>query len=177
MKISWKKSLDEKGLSKLDLLIGTVTVVVLSFVGMYIYNHNGKSHAGSDNFESLGVVNWNPNLTSYFANSKFYSFACITPSSDNVSAVVTAEIVATSFVPYMKSGNYLPSVSSLINGTTTGYGANWQFGNLENIDGAYIVYKTTTVPLTGTFQSGPLATNYWPTVLTSPIQIKNIHTC
>jgi hypothetical protein len=101
----------------------------------------------------------------------------MTPNTDGSTAIVSAEVIATSFVPYMKSGNYLPSVSSVINGTTTGYGANWQFGTLENINGAYITYKTASVPLTATFQSGPLATNYWPTVLTSPILVKNLHTC
>jgi hypothetical protein len=177
MKSFKKNNLNQQGRAGIEILAIIIVVLVFGLIGTIIYKNNAKTNAGSDNYQSLGSVNWNPNITAYYANSKFYNFACVSQNLKTMSVSVNGEIIATSFVNYMKSGNYLPSITTRIDSKISSYGSNWKFGDLQNINGAYISFNTGPVSLTSTYQSGPQATNYWPSVWSAPIVVQNLSTC
>lgn len=177
MKNRLNRESDQRGVGHIKLILLIILALVLVGVGLIVFRNNGKSNAGSDNYKYLGKVVWNTNQTAYYANSDFYNYACINENTKSFRASVSFETIATSYVSYMKAGRYEPSVATRINGTTNGWGVFWKYGIVQNMNGAYQKHTTRELALNSVFQMGVLRTNYWPTVLTQPIIVRNIKTC
>jgi hypothetical protein len=174
------KSLGDRGYSHIEFAIVIVVLVAFLVIGVVVINKNGKSNAGSNNFQQLETVTWNPNKTAYYANSEFENFACVTQDSNTKQIKVTGIMLALDYTGYIKSGSYEPGVSIRLNGdnkTIQSFGNNWIVGSVQNTNGAYITFTTPLLPINTVYQASPLATNLWPSVWTSPVVVKNLMTC
>lgn len=174
------RGLDNKGLSVVEFSIGIVALIIILIVAVMVVNHNGNSNAGSNNYEQLQTVNWNPNKTAYYANSAFNNYACVTQDSNTKQLRVSGIMVATDYTGYIKSGSYEPGVSIRLNGedsTIQSFGNDWIIGSIQHVNGAFIKFSTGLLPINTIYQASPLATNYWPSVWTNPVVIKNLPTC
>ena len=174
------KSLGNSGFSVVEFSIVIVILIVVLIIGVMIVNRNGSTNAGSDNYQQLQTVTWNPNKTAYYANSVFENFACVTQDSNTKELRVSGIMVATDYTGYIKSGSYEPGVSVRLNGddsTIQSFGNNWIIGSIQNVNGAFIKFATGLLPINTIYQASPLATNYWPSVWTDPVVIKNLPTC
>ncbi len=174
------KNLDNQGFSHIEFFAVIVLLIFFVAVSVLIYHKNGRSNAASDNFQKLQTVTWNPDITAYYANSVFDNFACVTQDSNTKEVRVTGIMVAEDYTGYIKSGNYEPGASIRLNGqdkTIKSFGNNWQIGDIQNINGAYIKFTTSLMPVDTFYQASPLATNYWPSVWTNPVIVKNLMTC
>ena len=180
MKKNKTKVLGNKGFSHIEFSIVVVVLILFLILTVIVINRNGASNAGSDNYQQLQTVTWNPNKTAYYANSVFDNFACVTQDSNTKQLLVSGIMVATDYTGYIKSGSYEPGVSIRLNGNNSSiqsFGNNWLIGNIQNINGAYVKFTTGLLPVNTIFQMSPLATNYWPSVWTDPVIIKNLSTC
>jgi hypothetical protein len=174
------KILGNDGFSVIEFSIVIVALIVVLILGVLIINHKGGSNAASDNYQQLQTVTWNPNKTAYYANSNFENFACVTQDPNTKELRVSGIMVATDYTGYIKSGSYEPGVSVRLNGdnnTIQSFGNNWIIGSIQNINGAFIKFSTGLLPINTIYQASPLATNYWPSVWTNPVVIKNLPTC
>jgi hypothetical protein len=174
------KALDNKGFSHKEFTAIVLVLIVFLIIAVVIINRNGTSNAGSDNYQHLGAVTWNTNQTAYYANSVFDNFACVSQDANTKQVRVSGIIVAEDYTGYIKSGNYEPGASIRLNGddsTIKSFGNNWQIGSIQNISGAYIKFTTGLLPINTVYQASPLATNYWHSVWSDPIVVKNLMTC
>ena len=174
------KDLENKGFSHIEFFVVVMVLLFFTAISVLILHKNGKSNAGSDNYQRLQSITWNPNITAYYANSVFDNFACVTQDINTKEVRVSGIMIATDYTGYIKSGNYEPGASIRLNGqdkTIQSFGNNWQIGNIQNINGAYIKFTTDLMPVDTFYQASPLATNYWPSVWTSPVIVKNLMTC
>ncbi len=174
------KLLGNKGFSHIEFAVVVMVLIAFLIIGVVIINKNGASNAGSDNYQQLQPVTWNPNLTAYYANSVFDNFACVTQDQNTKEVKVSGIMIATDYTGYIKSGNYEPGASIRLNGndkTIQSFGNSWKIGTIQNISGAYISFTTGLMPLDTVYQASPLATNYWPSVWTNPVIVKNLMTC
>jgi hypothetical protein len=174
------KSLDNEGFSHIEFSIIVVALLVFLIAAVLIINRSGNSNAGSDNYQNLQTVTWNPNKTAYYANSVFDNYACVTQDSNTKELRVSGIMIATDYTGYIKGGSYEPGVSIRLNGdnsTVQSFGNNWIIGSAQNINGAYVKFTTGLLPINTIYQASPLATNYWPSVWTDPVVIKNLSTC
>jgi hypothetical protein len=172
--------LNDKGFSVIEFSIGIVALIIILIVVVMVANHNGNSNAGSNNYEQLQTVTWNPDKTAYYANSNFNNYACVTQDTNTKELRVSGIMVADDYTGYIKSGSYEPGVSIRLNGsnsTIQSFGNDWAVGSIQNINGAFIKFSTGLLPVNTIYQASPLATNYWPSVWTDPVVIKNLSTC
>jgi len=172
------KVLNNKGFSHLEFSV--VVIVLFLILALVIVNRNNASNAGSNNYQQLQTVTWNPNITAYYSNSVFDNFACVTQDANTKQLLVSGIMVAADYTGYIKTGNYEPGVSVRLNGnnnTIESFGNNWQIGSIQNINGAYVKFTTGLLSPNTVFQMSPLATNYWPSVWTNPVIIKNLSSC
>ncbi|HEY5268220.1 MAG TPA: hypothetical protein VII94_03750 [Candidatus Saccharimonadales bacterium] len=180
MKKNKTKVLGDEGFSRVEFSVVVIVLILFLILAVVILNKNGKSNAGSDNYKNLGSVTWNTHQTAYYANSVFDNYACVTQDTNTKQIRVSGIMIATDYTGYIKSGNYEPGASIRINGddkTIQSFGNSWQIGNIQNINGAYIKFTTGLLPINTVYQASPLATNYWPSVWTSPVVLKNLSTC
>jgi hypothetical protein len=180
MKQKKTKALGNKGFSHIEFSIVVIVLIIFLIITVLVINKNGKSNAGSNNYQKLQSVTWNTNQTSYYANSVFDNYACVTQDANTKQATVSGIMIATDYTGYVKSGNYEPGASIRLNAndkTIQSFGNNWQVGNIQNVSGAYIKFTTGLMPLNTFYQASPLATNYWPSVWTNPVIVKNLMTC
>jgi hypothetical protein len=87
--ISFRKKLNSKGFSHVELALLLIVVIGVSGVGYYVYKHGNKSHAGST-YTSLGSLSYD--------NQTFTEQACISAQSgtapnqtDTVSVLMSAD--------------------------------------------------------------------------------------
>lgn len=174
------KKMGNRGFTSIEFSVSVVVLILFLILAVLIVNKNGNSNAGSDNYQKLSTVTWNPNKTAYYANSVFDNYACVTQDSNTKQVRVSGIMIATDYTGYIKTGNYEPGVSIRLNGNNSSiesFGNSWQIGTIQGISGAYVKFTTGLLPIDTIYQASPLATNYWPSVWTSPVVVKNLMTC
>jgi len=180
MKKNKTKALGNKGFSHIEFAIVIVLLLIFVMITVIVIRKNGNSNAGSDNYQQLQTVTWNTKQTAYYANSVFDNFACVTQDTNTKEVKVSGIMVAEDYTGYIKSGNYEPGASVRIDGANqsiVSFGNSWTVGSIQGINGAYIKFTTGLMPINSVYQASPLATNYWPSVWTDPVIVKNLMTC
>jgi hypothetical protein len=173
-------------LTRVEIIIFTLAIVILGTGGTYLFTHLKTSYASAYTYTYLGVSVWNPGLTKSYENSDFYSYACKNPSSTATTADVAVAMVASSYESYIESGSYVPSATVEINGSKIyNLGSSWNFngvfatGTSVNHAGAWLRAINTLVnlPVSDMISMGPLANSDWPTVQTKQVSIDSLSNC
>ena len=183
------KRLNNKGFSHLEIGIVVLVVVILGLIGWRIASKN-TSHAGSNQYKKLGEVNWNPNVTPYYTNSKFNFYAC---SNILSGSKVSLEIYvnAPSYPTFIQSGHYVPGIAEVVNGKKINMHTKWNFNDVKlqvaadskrsfDLRGAYASFmnnSNTTYSVYDKIKLGPQSTGYWPDVYTDEVEVASIPNC